>query len=150
MKYLALLMLFLFSGLVVGQKSDNNEDRIKALKIAYLTDKMELTPETSKKFWPIYNEYNEKRYEQKRRYRPKKDIYEMNAAESKEYVNTCLEVDENLVALSKKFHKDLESILSPEQIARWHAAEYDFKKKILKSLQEKNNVKEPGEEEEEE
>ena len=33
------------------------QDRIRALKVAFITDKLKLTPEESEKFWPVYNQY---------------------------------------------------------------------------------------------
>ena len=37
-------------------------ERIHAIKVAYLTDKLQLTSEQSEKFWPIYNRYEEERF----------------------------------------------------------------------------------------
>ncbi|QZT38315.1 hypothetical protein K5X82_05275 [Halosquirtibacter xylanolyticus] len=36
---------------------------LKAEKIAYLTDYLSLTPQESQEFWPLYNEYRDKRHE---------------------------------------------------------------------------------------
>jgi Spy/CpxP family protein refolding chaperone len=39
-----------------GEKKEN----IEAMKIAFITNKLELSPEEAQKFWPVYNQYNEK------------------------------------------------------------------------------------------
>jgi hypothetical protein len=37
--------------------SAQNGEGIQALKIAYLTKQLNLTPEDAEKFWPVYNQY---------------------------------------------------------------------------------------------
>ena len=37
--------------------------RIKASKIAYITEQVELTPEEAEKFWPVYNELEDQKME---------------------------------------------------------------------------------------
>src|SRR5580693_4639131 len=39
--------------------SAQNGERIQALKIAYLTKQLNLTPEEAERFWPVYNQYTE-------------------------------------------------------------------------------------------
>jgi len=36
-----------------------NNDRVKAYKIAYITDQLSLTEKEAQKFWPIYNAHEE-------------------------------------------------------------------------------------------
>ena len=41
--------------------SQMNSEKLQAARIAFLTNRLELTPETAKVFWPIFTEYdNEK------------------------------------------------------------------------------------------
>ncbi|MEC5148303.1 Sensor of ECF-type sigma factor [Chitinophaga sp. 180180018-2] len=37
--------------------SDDAAEKIKAIQIQYLTNKLALTPEEAQKFWPVYNNY---------------------------------------------------------------------------------------------
>lgn len=65
MKNLYLLIVFitlsLFCSLPVShaQQVHDNEikDRIRAAEIAYLSQKLDLTPDEAQKFWPLYNQY---------------------------------------------------------------------------------------------
>jgi hypothetical protein len=34
------------------------QEKIQALKIAFITQKLKLTPAEAEKFWPVYNQYN--------------------------------------------------------------------------------------------
>jgi len=57
-----ILILALFMGMTItglGQDDDDKQGggRVETLKIAYITQKLKLTPEEAQKFWPIYNQY---------------------------------------------------------------------------------------------
>src|SRR6056297_4259926 len=59
-----LVLSFVISGLQSNAQESNKvskEQQIKDQKIAFFTDKIGLTPEEAEKFWPIYNEYWEKK-----------------------------------------------------------------------------------------
>ena len=39
-----------------------NVERVKAIRVAVLTEKMNLSTEEAEKFWPVYNEYERDYY----------------------------------------------------------------------------------------
>ena len=61
----AVFSLFLITSQVWAQeeKNDSRESIIKAQKIAFFTEKIGLTIEEAKQFWPVYNEYWNKKNE---------------------------------------------------------------------------------------
>ena len=60
-----LLIIFLsFSVLSMAQKGEKRKeikDKIESQKIAFITQKLSLTSDEAKVFWPIYNEYKTKK-----------------------------------------------------------------------------------------
>ena len=49
-------LAFLLTIVAMGQPRLNQKrEQIKALKIAYITDELKLTPEEATKFWPLFN-----------------------------------------------------------------------------------------------
>src|SRR4051812_44073751 len=56
-KYFMLLLALFQSPDFFAQK---DRDRIEALRVAFISKRVELTPAESEKFWPVYNEYNDK------------------------------------------------------------------------------------------
>ena len=50
-------MLLFLSLNVVAQK---NRERIKALKVSFITERLDLTEKEAQKFWAVYNEYENK------------------------------------------------------------------------------------------
>lgn len=59
-----LTFLFLFTALTSMAQRPSFEDikaKLRADKVAYLTTRLELTPDEAQKFWPVYNEFDNKR-----------------------------------------------------------------------------------------
>ena len=52
---ITLLAITLFS--LLSLQAQEGNDKIESLKIAYITKRLQLTPEESQKFWPVYNQY---------------------------------------------------------------------------------------------
>src|SRR4051812_47921412 len=42
-----------------SEKGEEMHDRVEALKVGFLTKKLDLTPEEAKTFWPVYNQYED-------------------------------------------------------------------------------------------
>jgi hypothetical protein len=56
-RLLPILFLICTLNLFSQQSQDPDGSRIEALKIAYLTKKLNLSPEEAQRFWPVYNNY---------------------------------------------------------------------------------------------
>ena len=56
MKKVILFMVLSIVGIATLIAQGNN-DKIEALKVAFITKRLNLSPEESQKFWPIYNQY---------------------------------------------------------------------------------------------
>jgi hypothetical protein len=54
-----LFVLALFATSMSAQEPEHME-RIKAQKIAFITEQLSLTPAVAQKFWPVYNEFSTK------------------------------------------------------------------------------------------
>src|SRR5690625_2511085 len=102
-----LILIILTIGAVLVQ-AQNREDRfkeIKAQKVAYLTEKMDLTVEESKAFWPIYNKYEQSMRQLRGGPWPKeRDLTEKNAQKA---LLSNLEREEKGIELKKEFYKKI-------------------------------------------
>lgn len=135
-KILFITFFFLMTTQVsYGQK--NKRDKIKTLKIAYLTEKLELTPNEAENFWPIYNAYFKKN-RQLRRSR-NKILFQNTKTELNE--NLANENLQQLIAIEKRQYEnkiqlitDLKNVLPSKKIIGLFVAEKDFNKKLLKLL----------------
>ena len=60
------ILLFCFSiGTVAqpGSRFKEKKEQIKSLKVAFITNELNLTPDEAAKFWPIFNAFDAKQTE---------------------------------------------------------------------------------------
>ena len=56
--FLAIAALFIFNLATAQQKpTPADREKIESMKVTFLNNKMNLTPEEAQKFWPVYNQY---------------------------------------------------------------------------------------------
>jgi Spy/CpxP family protein refolding chaperone len=138
MKQLWLIsFLFIGMGTVVAQPSEKEMERLHSLKIAFLTDKLDLKPDQAQKFWPVHNEYEKqlRDFQEKRR-----DILmgirkgELTDDQIEENIKQSFDIEEKTVKLKREYHNKFSSILDVHQLAELYVAEQEFQRRVIKEL----------------
>jgi len=64
MKNTVFILILLSFALISRAEMQGNfdYDSFKAKKVAFITTSINLTPSEAEKFWPVYNEYEQKKY----------------------------------------------------------------------------------------
>lgn len=143
-KFIYPLVFLLISTLSFAQDYKEKREKVKALKVAFITEKLELTSEEAQKFWPLYNAYDESkselRYEKMRnilnRFKPG-NVESLSEKEASALLILMEKIEEDLFNLRRKFIKDLQSIVSAKKIIKLKKAEEDFNRELLKQMREK-------------
>ncbi|MFD3003131.1 Spy/CpxP family protein refolding chaperone [Pontibacter toksunensis] len=141
-RYTLFLLLFCaltLAGTAANAQDNRSHDRrenVEAAKIAFLTEKMELTAEQSQKFWPIYNEYEAKRRELMKSYRHgyRKDVETLSEQEAKARIDEMFNTREKELALEKEYASKYQRVLSNRQLINLYRGERQFTKMLLKRL----------------
>lgn len=136
-----MLLLIFLPAKVIAQNPAM--EKLNAYKIAFFTRRLNLTPQEAEKFWPVYNEYQNKRMQiQTDRARMNRYVNqnELNMTE-KEMIETAdklisLEVQE--AALAQEYHKRFKEILTPQKVIRLYQAENQYRQQLLNELRENN------------
>jgi Spy/CpxP family protein refolding chaperone len=134
--FTAVILFFTFIGF--AQDEPNKKEQIKALKTAFITTELELTPTEAEKFWPIYNAFEEKqfelRHEKIRSYqnRLEKDLATISEKEAAQMLAKIEAAEDDLYQLRKKFNADVKGVLSSLKIIKLRKAEENFNRKLLK------------------
>lgn len=121
-KYLLLLFTFCSFLMVHAQKKEGGEDKVQALKIAFITQKLELTSSEAQKFWPVYNVYDGE--VKKIRKNSKGDV---------------IERDEKLLKTRKKYNVQFEKILGAKRANKLYIVEGEFRNVLIKQLKNRGN-----------
>lgn len=132
-------MSLFFSISLQAQMSKEGRDKIKALKIAYLTEQINLTTDEAQKFWPIYNGYNKEQIKIRNNYRNtlRKNIHNhtvdsLDEDEAKKLVNLKLQTDKDLYESQIKFVNNVKGVISYKKIIQLQNAEKEFGRKLMR------------------
>jgi Spy/CpxP family protein refolding chaperone len=146
MKTNKLLSIFLFISVCVSAQPRLKQkmEQIKSLKVAYITDELQLTSEEASKFWPLYNAYDDKqrelRQEKLRSYMDRLDgdeIDKMNDKDAMNFLNQMESTEDELYQLRKKFVLNLKGVLPAKKIIKLKKAEEGFNRRLLRQYRDK-------------
>ena len=119
-------------------------EQIKSLKVAYITDQLELTPDEAAKFWPLYNAFDDKqtelRQEKLRAYLDRLNGGDIDKLTDKEASGLLIQMEnteDELYQGRKKFIANLKVVLSPKKIIRLKKAEEGFNRRLLRQYRDK-------------
>jgi Spy/CpxP family protein refolding chaperone len=133
--YISTLFVLLFTVSVFAQHKDR--ERIQALKVSFITEKLDLTAKEAQAFWPIYNAYDEKsrkcKYEDMRGIRKeiKENAATLTDAKAEELLNKFVQAENTLHQERVNLIVNLKKIISPKKIILLKATEDDFNRKLF-------------------
>ena len=138
MKKIILMSLLLFSvlGSSIGQNQPGKE-RLEAQRIAFITNRLNLTPQEAQSFWPLYNQYKQDEKTLKKTLKRTGLVKDMSDSEISDYLEQSLVVEEKQVALKRKYLTELKKVLPVRKIAKLINAEKAFTKMVVNRLNER-------------
>lgn len=124
------------------EKFQQKKDQVKAMKIAFITSELNLTPDEAAKFWPLFNEFEEKqkaiRQDKIKNYIDRSQGSEkLTEKEAQNLLNQMETAEEELHQLRKKFVANLKGVLPATKILKLKKAEEEFSKKLLQQYRDK-------------
>lgn len=127
MKRILLIMTFALSLIApaMAQQDDPKDaaSRVQALKIAYLTKKLNLSPEEAQRFWPVYNKYEE-------------EIRTANQ-EFRQRPGSELDREEKILNIRKRFNGEFTKALNAEKVSTFFRVEKEFNGMVAKEMMER-------------
>lgn len=141
MKALAVAILLIISITAIAQPDKDKEEKIEAMKIAFITKKLDLTPQEAQVFWPVYNEYTgklddlrKKRHKEMRSARDNSD--ELSDKELEALVDGEMAFRQKELDIQKEYHTKFKSVLPIKKVAKLYMAEEQFKRELLKMMKD--------------
>ena len=125
--FLLIMLSFGLVAIAISQNKPNKQglskNNIEALKVAYITRQLNLTPEEAQKFWPVHNIYFE----------------ELKKAR-KDNLDDELAFEEKALSVRKKYSVDFKKVLvSDERVNKVFTADRDFNNELRKELKNRMN-----------
>jgi hypothetical protein len=151
-----LIVLMVLAGFIFSDAVAQNQgrERLDAYRIAFFTKRLNLTPQEAEKFWPVYNEFQNKRNSiQTERMQLNRNVNqnELNMSEKDmiEAGDKLISLQMQEASLAMDYHKKFKEILSPAKVIRLYQAENQYRLQLLNELKQnqpqRNNMqKGPG------
>ena len=144
MKTITLIIALVFSTLAIAQRP--NKERVRLLKVAYITEKLDLSVEESQTFWPIYNVYDAQMGEIHTKERKllrsiKNNWEEVSEEKAKEGVSILLSSQKDRHDVKETLISQLRTVISYKKTLLLMKAEEDFKRDLLRQLRDRKKSK---------
>jgi Spy/CpxP family protein refolding chaperone len=148
MKIKLTAIALLFSLNIWAQKPNNNmQDRIESARIGMITNKLDLSPEQASAFWPVYNNYEDRKTEVKKELR--KHLSESRSLASTDdkilaELKEMMSLRQKEVDLDKEYLTKFLKVLQPRQVSELYKTEQQFKQMLLRRLENRDNKGDKG------
>ena len=143
MKNIIIVITIFLSALTSLQAQDKNDHRekIKAMKVAFITQELNMSSQTAQKFWPVYNKYEvDKRALHKRENVDWDNIGTISDSKAEEMLKEYLAVEREEYVIKRQLFSDLKKILTAKEIVLLHKLEADFNKKMIQEYRNRTTA----------
>ena len=139
-KYIIILTLFLICFQSFGQYNKESKDKIKALKVAYLTQELKLNAIEAHQFWPLYHKYQEEldfakmkiRSEFKNKIKEAGDLRSLKEAEAKKLVLLKVALDKKMNEKKEIFISKVTVFISYKKVMKLYLSEREFARELMR------------------
>jgi len=122
-----------------------SREQVETMKIGFLTQRLNLSSEEAKVFWPVYTKYQDElevlRKSRRENLGNPKHFDELSEKEVEKAVDSELGFRQSELDLLKKYHGQFKQVLPIKKVAMLYRAEEDFKRELLDRLKENRQGK---------
>lgn len=110
-----------------------NENKIETLKKEFLTKNLELTPQESEKFFPLYREYEMKKKNLRKSLR-----HDLKGADNDgtTSMDKIMNQEQEILDVQKEYVQKFRQFLPEQKIVKLLSVEKEFKKMLLEKLKD--------------
>jgi Spy/CpxP family protein refolding chaperone len=136
MKHFFFISLFLFS----FWPSQGQNKMVESARVAFISQRTNLTPAQAEKFWPVYNEFSNQKSDIRKNirgiYRELNTKPEQTSESLKQYLVQYNQLKQQELNLEKEYQQRYLLIITPRQLVDLMVAEHEFHKILIKKMSE--------------
>lgn len=130
-------LLFLVATLSLSAQEKQDWEKIKSLKIAFITERLNLTPKEAQSFWPIYNEHQAEKegFYRQERFEIGSEIKKLDALSderAKELLVRMQRLEGEKYKAEKSYIEKISKTISAKKTILLMRSEEDFKRQLIK------------------
>ena len=115
-----------------------NNEKIEAAKVTFFTQKLDLSADQAKVFWPIYNDYQREKetlgkahFQKIISFRKVKEIDEMTDADVQAFIYNDFDFKQRDLNVEKKYYNKFKANLPIKIVGKFYRAQEAFKRELL-------------------
>lgn len=121
-------------------------EKVETLKVGFITQKLNLTTEEAKVFWPVYNKYSDELKKLRQVTKEKlndefDELSKMSDADADKMLNEMTNFRMSEAELIKKYAAEFKKVLPVKKVVLLFKAENDFKRELLDKLMQRKGRK---------
>jgi Spy/CpxP family protein refolding chaperone len=142
------LIMLAMSHSIIGQDNPRPvNDKIEAARIGMITNRLDLSSQQATAFWPVYNEYEDKKTSIKKDLR--KHLGESRSLASTDdkiivELKDMMALRQQEVDVDKEYLTKFLKVLNPRQVSELYRTEQMFKQMLLKRLENRREMNDKG------
>lgn len=141
LRKIILLGILLTTSIFYGQRRPDRE-KIKTLKVAFISERLDLSSSEAESFWPIYNTHEEKIQALRKRERTEirsklRNADELSEDEADKLLPLAISLESDKAKLHLEYFKKINKIISSKKTILLMKAEEDFKRQLIKQYRHK-------------
>lgn len=147
--FTAIIVLLIVSAFEVKAQGQDDLDKLTAYKIAFFTQRLNLSSAEAEKFWPVYNDYSARKSKiQLERVALMRYAMQNEANLSEQEISSTADklaqsfADEANLTVS--FNSDIKKILPPAKVIKLFQSENQYKQQLLRELNQRRQGQGPG------
>ena len=123
-----LLMIGIAAAAQDAQPDPKAEEKIQAMEVGYISQKLGLTTEEAQKFWPIFNDYKKDINQAIRNFKRNPDADELDR-------------DQKILDIRKRYRDRFAGVIGQPRVRTFFKAEGDFRRALMNRI--KNSPQRP-------
>ncbi len=138
--HLLLLSVFLLGSVMTFGQSGDALDKLNAAKIGLITQRLGLSPDQAEKFWPLYQEYAQKKKAIQYDITEIRKNYNRSTTseeETRKVLNQGQEIKQKKLNLEKEYSTKMLGVIDSKQLMSLNQAEGEFREMLLKRLEQR-------------
>lgn len=139
--WILLALLIAQAAVAQDEKQGKREEKIEQFKIAFLTNRLNLTSAEAQKFWPIYNQFSNEMRSLRKGLKPGENLSDeiegMTEEEAGKMIENEISNKQKEVEILKKYNTQFRQVISVKKVALLFALEREFNRELLRKIQER-------------
>jgi Spy/CpxP family protein refolding chaperone len=116
----------------------SGQQKIESLKIAYITQQLNLDPAQAQKFWPVYNQYQAALHDLARKRRKnlmnQDQLQKASDSQIEQSLDKDFDYQKQALKIREQYRDKFSQVLPPEKVMQLYRAERNFNLKLIHEL----------------